>query len=514
VRQVKTFALVAASRLNVQLTIPTPGGPVLELAVHELCSFLRKSNRPLRQASLSALDVIIATHAHDLPDGDVAATIIELSALVTDNDLHVAHLALTLGRTITIMKRTAMVAPLKDVLLPKTLTLLQSSLLQGVALRSLLGFLGQLVAERLPTLGFEELMRSLLHLPEEGSLSRHALAALSQAIATCCSRTEPQQAADMVEQFASQLTGGGGVLALLCLGEIGRLINLSSHTSLLPAIVSGFDAPDDEMRSAASYALGSIAAGNPAAFVPHLLQRMETASTHDYLILHALKEMLGSGGDNLAAHAPQLLPKLLEFAERDEEGVRNVVAECLGRLAAVAPETVVPHLGTLHTSSSSATRFTVISCLRFAITELGHLPLPAVLQGALLSFLMMLEDVDLKVRRGALLTLNCLAHNKPAAIRELLPTLLPMLYGETAKRPELVHQVDLGPFKHTVDDGLDLRKAAFECMETILARCADRLEFSSFLMHLLGGLRDDGDIKLLCHRMLMSVLRSRISGLA
>ena len=58
----------------------------------------------------------------------------------------------------------------------------------------------------------------------------------------------------------------------------------------------------------------------------------------------------------------------------------------------------------------------------------------------------------------------------------------------------LAPQVDLGPFKHTVDDGLDLRKAAFECMETLLARAADRLEFGSFLMHLLDGLRDDSDI--------------------
>ena len=45
------------------------------------------------------------------------------------------------------------------------------------------------------------------------------------------------------------------------------------------------------------------------------------------------------------------------------------------------------------------------------------------------------------MRRGSLLTLNCLAHNKPTAIVSLLPTLLPLLYVETAKRPELVHQV-------------------------------------------------------------------------
>ena len=63
-------------------------------------------------------------------------------------------------------------------------------------------------------------------------------------------------------------------------------------------------------------------------------------------------------------------------------------------------------------------------------------------------------------------------------MRDALPELLPMLYEQTKKRPELVHQVDLGPFKHTVDDGLELRKAAFECMDTLLDGCPDRLELA------------------------------------
>lgn len=53
--------------------------------------------------------------------------------------------------------------------------------------------------------------------------------------------------------------------------------------------------------------------------------------------------------------------------------------------------------------------------------------------------------------------------------------------------------MDLGPFKHTVDDGLELRKAAFECVDTLLDSCLDQVNPSSFIVpYLLSGL--DGEL--------------------
>lgn len=59
----------------------------------------------------------------------------------------------------------------------------------------------------------------------------------------------------------------------------------------------------------------------------------------------------------------------------------------------------------------------------------------------------------------------------------------------------------MGPFKHTVDDGLDIRKAAFECMYTLLDTCLDRLDIFEFLNHLEHGLKDHYDIKMLTYLM-------------
>ena len=54
---------------------------------------------------------------------------------------------------------------------------------------------------------------------------------------------------------------------------------------------------------------------------------------------------------------------------------------------------------------------------------------------------------------------------------------------------ELIRTVDLGPFKHTVDDGLELRKEAFECVDTLLDNCLDQINPSSFIIpYLQSGL--------------------------
>lgn len=59
----------------------------------------------------------------------------------------------------------------------------------------------------------------------------------------------------------------------------------------------------------------------------------------------------------------------------------------------------------------------------------------------------------------------------------------------------VLFKVEMGPFKHTVDDGLDVRKAAFECMYTLLESCLDRLDIYEYLNHVEDGLKDHYDIR-------------------
>ena len=82
--------------------------------------------------------------------------------------------------------------------------------------------------------------------------------------------------------------------------------------------------------------------------------------------------------------------------------------------------------------------------------------------------------------------------------------ILPDLYKETTIK--LKREVEMGPFKYPVDDALDNRKAAFECMYTVLQSCMDRVNIFQFLDHIEIGLKDVPDIKMLTYLMVLRLV--------
>ena len=65
-------------------------------------------------------------------------------------------------------------------------------------------------------------------------------------------------------------------------------------------------------------------------------------------------------------------------------------------------------------------------------------------------------DSEIAVRKAVLLSLNFTAHLKPLIVRDLLPKYLPAVYDQTAIKKELIKEVEVGPFKHLIDTGIEL----------------------------------------------------------
>ena len=97
-----------------------------------------------------------------------------------------------------------------------------------------------------------------------------------------------------------------------------------------------------------------------------------------------------------------------------------------------------------------------------------------------------------------------MAH-KYRLVQDCLEDVLPKLYEQTDKKQELIRVLDFGPFKHRIDDGIELRKATFECMNLLLDVALPHIHIQEYLQHLRKGLADENDIKLLCYPMLIKL---------
>lgn len=502
---VRAFTTIVTSPSCIDLT------SILHNCVASMAAFLRKNQRILRLSTLQCLDALVLEYGASISNPNYDELVKELAPLISDVDLHVTQLALNL---LTDVLLTNWSVHIETDVLPKVFLLIRSHLLQGPALESVIKLFVALLTPVVnrPQLQFEDLASRLVqpvlqpdpNLPPLHKQAYHSIACCMQRISMACGVHER-----VINEFLGHVTSPVTshpikLLGLLTLAEIGREIDLSNRPEIQPAIIDCFSSTNDEVKSAAAFALGSITCGNLERMLPFVLSEIESQPKRQYLLLHSLKEIIHyqQHNDALKPIVAPVWNMLMRHCECQEEGTRNVVAECLGRLVLVDPTDLLPKLKQRLQLPSPYSRGTAIAAIKYVIMDEPQ-SVDCVLKASMGDFLAALNDPELSVRRVALVAFNSAAHNKPFLIRDLLPTILSSLYNETKIRRELIREVEMGPFKHTVDDGLDLRKAAFECMYTLLDSCMDRLDVFEFLVHLENGLNDHYDIKMLTYLMLV-----------
>lgn len=90
-------------------------------------------------------------------------------------------------------------------------------------------------------------------------------------------------------------------------------------------------------------------------------------------------------------------------------------------------------------------------------------------------------------------SINAIIHNQPSIIRGDVALLHKMTIPETVIKPELITEVDLGPFKHKVDEGIPIRKAAYAVVETMVEKIPERSELQSITEVAIKGLDDTAE---------------------
>jgi len=198
--------------------------------------------------------------------------------------------------------------------------------------------------------------------------------------------------------------------------------------------------------------------------------------------------------------ADSLWAPLFQNSDADE-ATRNVSAACLGKLTTASPSKYLPQLQSRLRDPAPPIRATVIAAIRYTFADTAQ-SYDELLSPFIVDFLLLVEDKDLKVRQEALSALNTAAKSKPQLIREHLTTLVPALYTETKIKEDLIRTVQMGPWQHKVDDGLEARKTAYETIYTLLETNLARLDLAELLSRVIAGLKDTAnDIQTLCHMM-------------
>uniref|UniRef100_A0A914C839 TATA-binding protein interacting (TIP20) domain-containing protein n=1 Tax=Acrobeloides nanus TaxID=290746 RepID=A0A914C839_9BILA len=511
---VKALALIVSGPLKVDLSL------IISDVLPLLAEFLRKNQRTLRISSLNLLSLLVSRYSQGgLENAGLLRVVKEVPNLINEQDLQVAQLSLKLISDV-ITAYPDQISDSLSTLLAAVVKLTQSSLLQGKTLGAVLCLLISLVKSPLPNKPtFEQLLDQLSKaVYDQQQLHRQAYISIAKSVATVAlAYKDIGKAKSLVNELKitlnnPQISDSVHLFAILTLGELGRIYSaVYDGKDMKPEtlITNAFNANSEEIKTAASYALGSLAVGNLEKYLPYLLKEINEQPKRQYLLLHALKEVIasesqeGSSNEVFKTRVDEIWQVLVKHCDSAEEGNRNIAAECLGKLCLIDSSKFLNKLLECVKSNSARMRATAVIAVRFMIVD-QPLAVDDHLKQLMSEFLLdTVRDQDLNVRRAAIVTLNSAAHNKPKLIRECLTQLLSSLYSETSVKPELVHEVEMGPFKHTVDEGLDLRKAAFECMYTLIEHCLDRVDIFVYMDNVENGLKDQHDIKLLTFLMLI-----------
>lgn len=147
-----------------------------------------------------------------------------------------------------------------------------------------------------------------------------------------------------------------------------------------------------------------------------------------------------------------------------------------------------------------------IQAIRYTLPDSDE-AFDAILKTTLIDMLTtMLNDTELENRRLALTTLNSAAHNKSEILLPYLGQLMPLVMNASVVQPELIREVMMGPFKHKVDDGLEVRKSAYETLYALMETSFSRINILDLYDRIIAGLKDEHDIRSLCNLMLTKLV--------
>lgn len=435
---------------------------IIKEASLKFSELLRKSDQSTREAAVKGLISLFSQP--DLAksiDANVVKSIVndlagaDLVKLLDERDLGFAAHALRLAAVLP----TSVALTLRDAVFPRLLDLLVAPQVPTSLIDAAAVFAASIASCLTDLKGLSEKARSSPH---------H-----SAVLAGLVSGLDKTNQAKFINDYS---TGAGG---LLVLGSIGRYVALPPAS--LKKLVEGLLSKDDATQQAAALGAGRTLAFLPsgAALLPLLCESAPSLKGRDALpVLRALREAITlSHPLDAAVHLMAqernrnvLLTLLLKTCSQEDAELSDTLADLVGRLFSMDARLVATAVQQAEAAPYS--RAVILSGCRYLITK-DSSSVSSSLQDSLEAPLKLLRNVSrtstLPERKGFVQLLHALLQRRPLVIPLLhRAPLLTALTAELEIDMTLVMEVDLGPFKHRVDSGLELRKLAFDATASLL----------------------------------------------
>jgi cullin-associated NEDD8-dissociated protein 1 len=351
---------------------------------------------------------------------------------------------------------------LRSFVLPQALVLAASPLLQDLTLDSLLElFEAMVIAGVISVQDMRSAALDKLPKGNENLASKSTVINLAKCIAiTTCAAGENVQTETVRALIQSLGIGSNNLLLqlnLLTSGEIGQRLDLnllggSEASQLRTLFIRYLDDSNEEVRTAAAYALGHAAVGSKEVFLPPIVEAFESSSQKkQYLLLSSLQEVVKchqKNRKNLATSVSVIVPHLIQHFSAKEEGVRKMVADCIGSLCCFQPLEILPllqqltvahagkHVRASETDGDSVNAdslicWTIATSIKNAVSNKVQ---ASEMLPVMPTFLTLLKEEDLSAKLASLIMVYATVHHMPELLSCHMKDLVVPSLQEVSKR--------------------------------------------------------------------------------
>jgi len=529
---IKALNDIAVSPLP--LDISSISGPAIDF----LSKVVKEDNKQMRQSGLTAAASVLKheTGGKSVSEAQIVALLKEIYYLISGEDLYLSHLVINVAANAIACSNTSSVKKtFAELFVGPINKFISGQPVQGATLSSLVlcfNVCGKNGVFSSPM----DVVESFIKLISGAEITKQIVASVATICAAYINGISDKKAA--VKKFISlckkpfaeenQMIQS---FSMLTIGHVGRDNDLADFLKEIMNDIAelAFQQGSDEIRSSAAFMLGSVAAGSISTYIQAIDAWAKKAQDSvQYYVLATLREFSSRlmETDNVAGSA-QVCAKVAEMVKslisKEDEGKRNIASECLGRLCTLTPATVCPVILAMAKDASKECRTIAAGTIRVVYSNvIGSKSWQCENRAVITRFIRdnaralfgLITDAEVQVRHVLLLTLNYVLHQNSFELipEDVFNEIAPSVLRETEVRPELIEIVEYGPHKVRQDHGKDARKAAYECLSTLLDAYPDVLKLEDVVKHVGTGITDEYDVNLLAIQIGCKLASSSLSA--